>query len=107
MLPAIAAHQARSKVASDVPDQVVFANLEAIIRRNVLSDLEKYRPELVFVDTKPVKEYFGDMDFDYIRFFSSDTRFAAYWSQYEPAGAWGGFQVFRHRRDDAATAPRT
>jgi len=52
-------------------------------RRTGVDDLIKYKPETVFVDNQSRKVGFGDVNFDYIEFFSDDPRFMEQWAFYE------------------------
>lgn len=61
----------------------------------VIQDLEAHPPELVLVDTRAEKSYFGDVDFDYIAYFSRDPRFAAIWQDYRQIDTIGAFQLYR------------
>jgi hypothetical protein len=46
----------------------------------VIADLSARSPEVVFVDARPRKPWYGDIDFDFIAHFSADPRFAALWA---------------------------
>jgi hypothetical protein len=71
--------------------------IEQFLRDAVVDDLTKQPPTLIFVDVAPGKMYFGNRDFDYIRYFSADPRFAAIWADYEEVVQVGDFLVFRRR----------
>ena len=69
--------------------------IERFLREAVVEDLTKRPPALVFVDVARTKLRFGTRDFDYIRYFSADPRFAALWAGYEEIARVGEFLVFR------------
>lgn len=50
-------------------------------------DFLRYRPELVFVDEREYKSYFGGLTFDYIDFMKADPVFADAWSGCRQIGA--------------------
>jgi hypothetical protein len=75
--------------------------VEQFLRDAVVDDLTKQPPALIFVDVSPKKLYFGNRDFDYIKYFSADPRFVRIWSGYEEVVQVGDFLVFRRRAPDA------
>jgi hypothetical protein len=75
------------------------ADLERIgdyVVDSVVADLGAAPPDVVFVDRRERKPYFSDR-FDYLGFFLRDGRFAALWSNYEPAGQTTNFAIFRRK----------
>jgi len=71
----------------------------------VIADLSASLPELVFVDARPRKPWYGDLDFDFIAHFSADPRFAALWARYERIGGEQGFEIYRRRSDSVPSGP--
>jgi len=69
--------------------------IEQFVRDAVVADLTRQPPTLVFIDVAKRKAYFGDHDFDYISYFSTDSRFTAIWEHYQPITQIGHFLVFR------------
>ncbi|MFQ5418140.1 MAG: hypothetical protein ACE5FL_14020 [Myxococcota bacterium] len=61
------------------------AALERSVRDAVIADLERYRPELIFVDLQRRNRLYGPEPFDILAFFRQDPRFEAVWSRYQPA----------------------
>ena len=71
--------------------------IERYLRNAVAEDFTRRPPDLVFVDAAPRKSHFGGIDFDYIRYFSTDPRFATIWADYTMLGDIDRFQVFGRR----------
>ena len=67
------------------------------LRDAVVADLRRDPPTLIIVDVRQRKTYFGDLDFDYIEYFSVDPRFVEIWSDYELLTTFPGHQVFKRR----------
>ncbi len=63
----------------------------------VVADLTRWSPELVFVDMREEKSYFGGLRFDYIAFFSKDPRFVQIWSRYELLMDFGTYHLYKRR----------
>ena len=70
-------------------DEIKRFSINAIIK-----DLSTQWPSLIIVDTKQRKRAFGDIQFDFLNFFSSDSRFTAIWSHYNQIADLGDFKVF-------------
>ncbi|MGH6912619.1 MAG: hypothetical protein ACREH3_02805 [Geminicoccales bacterium] len=96
LLPGIA--RSRHAAARDA-DTELLAEIERFTTDAVIADLSASLPELVFVDVRPRKRWYGDIDFDFIAHFSADPRFAAVWARYERIGGEQGFEIYRRRSD--------
>ena len=72
-------------------------------RATTTEDFLKGDPQVVFVDVREEKPYFGGVPFDYLDFFRRDERFAQRWHDYKLAYTVAGFEVWR--RPDRAAAP--
>lgn len=59
-----------------------------------VTDLQKFRPEVVFIDRGSAQDYIKGGTFDYLKFMGKDSRFAAVWSNYELRGQAGKFAVY-------------
>lgn len=64
-------------------------------RADLVSDLIRYQPELVYVDEREEKSHFDGQQFDYVAFLDEDARFAAAWQNYERVGKTFEYRVFR------------
>lgn len=64
-----------------------------------IEDLQRYAPDLVYVDDRKHKSYFEGLRFDYLEFLGTDPRFPAIWSRYEYRGSVAGFQVWSKVED--------
>lgn len=99
LLPGLAQHPARER-AGDAR----LAAIEAYMRRTVLEDFERARPDTVIVDTRRHKSYFGGTRFDYVEFLREDPEFARLWSQYRKSGAGAWYDIYRREPEKAARA---
>jgi hypothetical protein len=77
----------------------LLAEIQRFTTDAVIADLSASLPELVFVDARPRKPLYGDIDFDFIAHFSADPRFAALWARYERIGGEPGVEIYRRRPD--------
>jgi len=65
----------------------------------VIEDLTKFKPDLIIVDVRDEKPYFGGIKFNYIEYFSKDHRFKAIWSQYRKTSySKFGFDFYRLKK---------
>lgn len=64
-------------------------------RRAIVDDLERFQPELIYVDERARKSYFGSQEFDYFTFLSEDARFEKMRACYERLGEAGSYGVFK------------
>ncbi len=73
-----------------LPDDPVIAfALDALV-----SDLQKFHPDVVFISHDPAQDYIKGGTFDYLKFMAQDPRFAAVWNSYELRGQAGKFAVY-------------
>lgn len=73
-------------------------------REQVLSDFERYAPEMVLLATGPDRLGMSGREFDDIAFYTADPRFAAIWSRYGEAQQIGNLRVFLRQADSAQPA---
>ncbi|WP_260483669.1 hypothetical protein [Sphingomicrobium flavum] len=73
-------------------------------RRDLVDDLVRYSPQLVFIDERQQKSYFEGLPFDYAAFLAEDPRFVDTWAGYDRIGMTSGYGVYR-RRSAASSAP--
>ena len=66
-------------------------------RQAVYEDMQRFRPELVFVDVTKRKQYFGEIEFDYIEDFSHHPGFRELWANYEKVGNRLGYDIYERR----------
>jgi hypothetical protein len=95
-LPAVAR---RRHEAGHDGDTELLAEIDRFTTDAVIADFSASLPELVFVDARPRKPWYRDIDFDFIAHFSADPRFAALWARYERIGGEQGFEIYRRRSD--------
>lgn len=74
-------------------------------RSGMVADFVKNRPNLVFVDDRDQKSYFGDTRFDYIPFLLQDPDFAEFWQDYHQLDHVAGYQLWA-RKDQMAILRR-
>jgi hypothetical protein len=96
LLPGIV--RARHAAGHDA-DTDLLAEIDRFTTDAVIADLSASLPELVFVDARPRKPWYGDIDFDFIAHFSTDPRFAALWARYERISREQGFEIYRRRSE--------
>ncbi|MGH6885825.1 MAG: hypothetical protein ACREGK_07110, partial [Geminicoccales bacterium] len=97
LLPGV---EQRRRAAAPDADMDLLEEMDRFTTESVIADLSARRPEIVFVDARPRKPWYGDIDFDFIAHFSADPRFAALWARYERIGDEQGFEVYRRRSDE-------
>ena len=88
------------KQAEAVDDERLM-EIERYTREAVLADFSLQPPDLVVVDNRENKSYFGDLPFDYIDYFTEDPRFATIWANYEWVVNEGDYRLYRRRRAPA------
>ena len=73
-----------------LPDDPIIAYaLDALV-----TDLQKFRPDVVFISQDPDQDYIRGGTFDYLKFMRHDSRFEAIWNTYELRGRAGDFAVY-------------
>jgi hypothetical protein len=83
--------------ASGGADTALLDEIEQFTRDAVVADLTRQPPDLVIVDNRAKKSYFGDLDFDYLEFFLEDPRFARIWAGYAWITDEGDYRLYRRR----------
>ncbi len=78
-------------------NHALLDEMEAFTRDAVVADFSSDMPDLVFVDDRDEKTYFGQVRFDYLDYFGQDPRFARIWSDYVWVAEVVGFDIFRRR----------
>ena len=83
--------------APDGKNNALLDEIEQFTRDAVVADLTRQPPDLVIVDNRAKKSYFGTMTFDYLEFFLEDPRFARIWDDFEWIGDEGDYRLYRRR----------
>ncbi len=78
-------------------DNALLDEIERFTRNAVVADLTRQPPDLVIVDNRASKSYFGSLDFDYLDYFLEDPRFARIWDDFEWIGDEGDYGLYRRR----------
>jgi hypothetical protein len=99
LLPGLERRLRSADPESSASDIALLAEIEQYVRDAVLADLTATSPELVLVDTRRHKTYFAEIDFNYIDYFSEDSRFAALWTNYDEIQRYDDVAVYRLRHD--------
>jgi len=61
----------------------------------VVEDLQADPPALIFVDQSPDKQAFRRSEFDFLRYFRRDPRFARFFADYTPLTRVGPYAIYR------------
>ncbi len=94
LLPGIINQQSLAKENIRLRDNV--QHIKQYLFDSVVEDLQKYQPALVIIDDTPVLD--GNK-FDYVKFFSQDTRFLILWSKYQQVAKTNYFRFFALKPD--------
>jgi len=70
-------------------DPIIAYALDALV-----TDLQKFHPDVVFINQSTTQDYIKGGTFDYLKFMNQDPRFAAIWNTYELRGQAGKFAVY-------------
>jgi hypothetical protein len=70
-------------------DPIIAYALDALV-----TDLQKFHPDVVFINQSTTQDYIESGTFDYLKFMEQDPRFAAIWNTYELRGQVGKFAVY-------------
>jgi hypothetical protein len=70
-------------------DPIIAYALDALV-----TDLQKFHPDVVFIDQGPTQDYIKSGTFDYLKFMGHDPRFEAIWNTYELRGKTGEFAIY-------------
>lgn len=62
--------------------------------QSAVSDLDAYRPDIVFIDRRNGQDYVKNGSFDFLAFYGQDPRFAGIWAGYVKRGETAGFDVY-------------
>jgi len=96
----------RQRRGGEVADPALLDDLERFTRDSVIADLSARPPEVIIVDDRAQKSYFGAEPFDYLAYFGADPRFARIWSDYVWVAEEVGFDIYRRRcAPDCRSAP--
>lgn len=91
MLPGIIK---RSKEKLNKKDQRKLKKARRLLFNSVVQDFKKYQPNYVFVSIAKYKGDFGDIQFNYIPYFSKDKRFEKIWKKYHRVNQIGYFSIY-------------
>ena len=84
-------------------DPVTRARLTALMeeaRSDVINDLIRTKPQLIFVDARKKKSYFGGVEFSYIAYFSQEPEFRTRWKNYRKVGEFYHYDIYRREGCD-------
>jgi len=70
--------------------------LRQLAVQQLVDDLDRYKPQIVAVDTNHIKQALPD-DFDMLRFYDSDAGFRQAWSAYRPLEQIEGWDLYARR----------
>lgn len=93
---------ARNRTATE--QRPILDKIERYAVQAVVTDFTRRPPDLVFVDMRDDKPYFGGVRFDYVAYFSRDPRFRTIWSRYVRIKRLGEFDVYRRARETVSGA---
>jgi hypothetical protein len=85
------------RTSGDTANAPLLDEMEAYTRESVVADLTAQPPDVVIVDDREVKSYFGPEPFDYLEYFGKDPRFARIWENYVWVAEEFDFDVYRRR----------
>jgi hypothetical protein len=98
LLPAVIRARAESGGAIPEARRQRLDEIERYVVDAVIVDLERARPELVFVPHVQQHQAFGGIDFDFLAYFERDRRFARFWSGYELRDDTPFYRVYAPRQ---------
>ncbi len=87
----------RKQADAEAGERERLMEIERYTRDAVVADFTRQPPDLVIVDNREEKSYFGDLPFDYLAYFTEDPRFAAIWAGYEWVADEGDYRLYRRR----------
>jgi hypothetical protein len=87
----------RKRASGEASDPALLDEMESFTRDAVIADLTARPPDLIMVDDRDRKTYFGDLAFDYLDYFKQDPRFARIWSDYVWVAEEVDFDIYRRR----------
>lgn len=83
--------------------------LDAILelaRGHIASDIQRYAPDLVYIDERADKAHFEGVAFDYVEFLQQEPGFDELWSGYRRVGKSADYRVYRKVTAKATGATR-
>ena len=86
LAPYVAAHWQGGLLPAD---PIVAFALDAMV-----SDLEDFRPDIVFIDIRQDLSYYTGRPLDYVKFWENDSRFAAIWRDYQFQNVPGDYAIY-------------
>ena len=75
----------------------ILREIERFAKDAVIEDFTRRPPDLVLVDKRREKSYFGGTAFDYLDYFRVDPRFREIWSDYTLAADLGTYRLYRRK----------
>lgn len=93
LIPGALARLRSSECAADPSGCDEPRRILGFARRSIIADVERYRPDVIFVDEAPQKAYFQGFHFDYLEFLTEDRRFDDAFTCYRREGSAIGYGV--------------
>ena len=87
----------QKRSSGDASNPALLDEMESFTRDAVVADLSAQPPDLIIVDDREMKSYYGVVPFDYLDYFSADARFARIWSDYVWVAEEVDFDIYRRR----------
>jgi len=87
----------RQRHDGETANLALLEDMETFTRESVIADFIADPPDLVIVDDRAEKSYFGGLTFDYLDYFSTDPRFAQLWADYVWVDEVVDFDFYRRR----------
>ncbi|WP_265529246.1 hypothetical protein [Sphingomicrobium marinum] len=94
IVPGAIAAKAASNCSYDRLECSRYDALLAKARTIMIEDFVQFEPQIVFIDERKSKDYFGGQDFNYLDFLAQDKRFEAIWSRYDELDRGAGYSVW-------------
>ena len=87
----------QKRMSGEADNPALLDEMERFTRESVVADLSAQPPDVIIVDDREKKSYFGAAPFDYLAYFGEDPRFLRIWSNYVWVAEEVGFDVYRRR----------
>jgi len=87
----------QKRMSGEAANPALLDEMERFTRESVVADLSAQPPDVIIVDDREKKSYFGAAPFDYLAYFGEDSRFLRIWSNYVWVAEEVGFDVYRRR----------
>lgn len=97
LLPGLVRRRAELAQQGAVVEPEGLREIRRYVFDAVVADLTKWSPELILVDVREDKTYFGGLRFDYLAYFSKDPRFEQIWSGYELLMDFQTYHLYKRR----------